>query len=168
MYAVTKKFLEAYEIEDIDQLLPDPQGPNAIQPLPNPKVELEKAKLQQQQQEHKDNMQLAIAELQSAAQVNQAKIQELQAKALKESSEAKGIDTGHQIALIEAQIGAAKSRQDGVLSALSALQKQHSMQMQETQNQHQRVMDHMKASQSFQEHQKQMQQPQLQQPQTPA
>lgn len=131
-YLVTKMWLEANEYENIDQIFPNPQGPNAIPMPPNPKAELEKAKLQQQQQQHQDQMQLAVAQLQSDAQVNQAKITELQAKAAKEISEAQGVDTGHQIALINAQIGAAKARQDGLMSALSLLQKTH--------NDHQQLM----------------------------
>lgn len=129
-YVVTKMWLEANEYENIDQIFPDPSGPNAIPAPTNPKVEIEKAKLQQQQQEHKDEMQLAVAQLQAEAQVNEAKIQELQAKATKELAEADGVDTGHQIALINAQIGAAKHKQDGLMSALNLMQKAHTDQKQ--------------------------------------
>lgn len=58
------------------------------------------------------------------AGISEAKINELQAKATKLLAEAKGIPTGHQIAIIEAQIGAAKHRQDGLLKALDLMQKQ--------------------------------------------
>lgn len=128
-YLVTKNLLEVFEYENIDQIYPDPKGPNAIAPPQNPKVELEKAKLQQQQQEHSDNMQLEIADTKSSIELNGAKIMELQAKATKELAEASGVDTGHQIAMIEAQIGAAKLKQEGLLGALSALQKAHETQM---------------------------------------
>jgi hypothetical protein len=94
----------------------------------NPKVELEKAKQALEVQKHQDEMQLAIAEMQGALKLNEAKIAELQAKATKELSEAQGVATGHQIALIEAQIGAEKAHHDSIVKALGILQKHVEMQ----------------------------------------
>jgi hypothetical protein len=91
-------------------------------------VELEKAKQALEAQKHQDEMQLAIAEMQGALKLNEAKIAELQAKATKELSEAQGVDTGHQIALIEAQIGAEKVHHDSMAKALGILQKHVEMQ----------------------------------------
>jgi chaperonin GroES len=122
-YKVMMRFLEAHEVEDIDEVYPDPAGPRAIAPPPNPKVELEKAKLQQDAQVHADEMQLAIAELQQQAALNQAKIDELQAKATKHLAEAQGVETGHQIAMLDAEIGARKNHQDGMLRTLDLLHK---------------------------------------------
>lgn len=122
-YLVTKNWLEACEYEDIDDIYPDPQGPKAIAPPPNPKIELEKGKLQQQAKEHEDEMQLEVARLKADIGKIDAQITELQAKATKHLAEAQGVETGHQIALIEAQIGAAKARQDGLLKGLDVLQK---------------------------------------------
>lgn len=45
-YEVEKRILEAAEVPDIESVLPDPQGPNAIEPPPDPKVEIESAKFQ--------------------------------------------------------------------------------------------------------------------------
>ena len=124
VYLAKKKFLEAWEEEDIDRLLPDPKGKNAIQPPPNPKM----LELQQKQKEHEDSIQVSIIELKQQAAINEAKIAELQAKAMKEVAEAKGVATGHQIAFLDAQIGAAKAQQDGVLKSLELLQKAHAHQ----------------------------------------
>ena len=123
-YEATLRFLEANEVPDIDVIYPDPKGPRAIAPPQNPKVELEKAKLQQDAQEHKDEMQLAVQELQLEAGVAEAKIAELHAKSTKLLADAKGVDTGHQIALLNAQIGAAKHRQDGLLKAIDLMQRE--------------------------------------------
>ena len=120
-YQVIKQFLDAMEVVGVEQLFPDPKGKHAIAPLPNPKVELEKAKLQQGAKEHQENLQVTVAQLQLDAAVGQAKIAELEAKALKETAEAQGVKTGHAIALIEAQIGAAKAHQEGVLKSLDLL-----------------------------------------------
>lgn len=122
-YVVTKRLLEAWDIEDIDQVFPDPKGPRAIAPPQNPKIELEKAKLQQAAQEHTDEMQLAVAALKQEVALNEAKIVELQAKATKHLADAQGVETGHEIAMIEAQIGAARARQDGMLGALTLMEK---------------------------------------------
>ncbi|MBU6264864.1 MAG: hypothetical protein KGM14_01550 [Actinomycetales bacterium] len=127
-YLVTLGWLEASDYDDIDKIYPDPKGPNAIAPPQNPKVALEQAKLQQQAKEHQDSMQLAIVELQADIQVNEAKILELQAKATKALAEADGVKTGHQLALINAAIGAAHARQKGLIEALSLMQKAESEQ----------------------------------------
>jgi hypothetical protein len=143
-YLVTKNFLEVHEFENIDQLFPDPSGPNAIKPALNPKIEIEQMKLQQKQKEHADSMQVDIALAQSGIELNTAKAQELGAKAVKEMAEAQGVDTGHQIAMIEAQIGAAKVHQDGLLSSLKALQSAHEAQhgiMQKAVDGHQKAIE---------------------------
>jgi hypothetical protein len=121
MYLAKRKVLEAWEEEDIDRLLPDPAGKNAIEPPPNLKME----ELKLKRQEHEDGMQLEIAKLQQQSAVNQAKIAELQAKAAKEIEDAKGVKTGHMIAMLDAQIGAARAEQEGVLKSLELLQKAH-------------------------------------------
>lgn len=124
-YEVTKRLLEAYDVDGIDTIFPDPKGPNAIEPLPIPKVELEKAKLQQAAQKHQDEMQLGIAELKVQMALNDAKITELTAKAQKELAEAQGVGTGHAIALVEAQLGAAKAHREGLLKVLDTMQRAH-------------------------------------------
>lgn len=124
-YLTTRYWLEAWEFEGIDQLFPDPTGPNAVQTPENPKLTIEKMKIEQKKQEHQDEMQLAIAELRVTAQESEARIAQLQAQAAKLLAEADGVDTGQQIALLNAQIGAAKAKQDGLLSAITVMQKAH-------------------------------------------
>ena len=123
MYLVRKEYLEAFNVVGIEQLLPDPQGPSALPPLPNPKIELEKAKLQQAAQESQQQMQLALAELQQQDAITHAKVMELQAKAAKLNAEAAGVDSGHQIALINAQIAAEKEAHHGRLKTIETLSK---------------------------------------------
>lgn len=118
-YLVVRDFLEAHDVDDIDDKYPDPKGKKAIAPPPNLKME----ELKLKQQVHTDNMQLAVATLKGELELTQAKIEELSAKATKELAEAKGVDTGHQIAMIEAQIGAAKAHKEGLLGALALMQK---------------------------------------------
>ena len=122
-YEVIKRVLEAYDVEAIEEIFPDPKGPKAIQPIPNPKMELEKAKLQLKGQEHQDDMSLAVAEFQKEIPLIEAKIKELEAKAQKHLADAQGVGTGHAIALAEAQIGAAKAHREGLLKALDTVQR---------------------------------------------
>ncbi len=122
-YKTTTALLEAWDFDGIEDFYPDPKGPQAITPPVNPKIELEKQKLQNTAKEHQDHMQLAIAEFKDQVRLTDGKIQELQAKSVLELSQAQGIDTGHQIALIEAQIGAAKQHKEGLLKTLDSLTK---------------------------------------------
>jgi len=49
MYEVEKRKLEALGVEGIELILPDPQGPNAIPPMPNPQIEMDQMKIQIEQ-----------------------------------------------------------------------------------------------------------------------
>ena len=118
-YEVTLNWLESHDYDSIERFYPDPKGPRAIAPPPNPKI----IELQQKAKEHNDNMQIAVVELQQAAALNAAKIIELEAKASKHKAEAAGVQDGHMIAALEAEIGARKHHQEGMLRALELLQK---------------------------------------------
>lgn len=120
-YLCVVDFLEAYEVDDIENKYPDPKGAKAIPAQPHPKM----LEAQLKQQKHQDEMQLAVATLKKDAELTDARIQELHAKATKELSEAQGVDTGHQIALINSQIAAEKNHKEGLLAALSVMQKAH-------------------------------------------
>jgi len=120
-YEVEKKYLAALRISDIEKIFPDPKGPNAIPPQPHPKIIIESMKTQVKQLDIQLKSKLAQAKLLNEVELTRAKINELTAKAEKERAEAKGVETGPQIAAIEAAIGAAKSHQDGLLKALEIL-----------------------------------------------
>lgn len=124
-YQVIKRVLEAHEVEAIEEIFPDPKGPRAIAPIPNPKVELEKGKLQLATQKHHDEMSLAIVEVKKDIELAEAKILELQAKAQKEQAEAKGVGDGHAIALLEAQMGAAKAHKESLQRLLDSVLRAH-------------------------------------------
>ena len=49
MYKVLVRYLDAMKITNIDEVLPDPQGPNAVPPPVNPKVQVEQIKAQTKQ-----------------------------------------------------------------------------------------------------------------------
>ena len=124
-YEVIKRVLEAYDTEAIETIFPDPKGPKAIAPIPNPKVELEKAKLQQKQKQHEDEMGLAIAELRQEISLGDAKVIELEAKAQKHLADAQGVDKAHGVAVLNAQIDAAKAHREGLLKVLDLMESNH-------------------------------------------
>ena len=120
-----RSWLEAHDYDEIDQLY----NPEKFQPMPNPKIELEKAKLQQSAKEHQDNFQLEIADMKKEIMLAEAKVSELQAKAELHLSQADGVNTGHQIAIIQAQIGAANAQREGLTKALDLMSKHGNTQM---------------------------------------
>lgn len=146
-YEANRRWLEAYDVDDIDTLYPDPKSQRAIQPPPNPELELEKQKLAQEQKQHEDTMQLEVVKLQSQHAVNQAKIIELQAKAAKEAAEAQGVDRGHAIAETELQIAALKAQNDKVNTAINAINALRSATMQHVQHLDKMSMEHRKLTQ---------------------
>ena len=120
-YEVTKRFLEAINIADIEKIYPDPAGPNAIPPGVDPKMEIAKMDAQVKQMDGQIKLRLGTMKLMAEADVNRAKIQKLEAEAIRALAQAQGVDTGQQIALLQTQIGAAKAKQDGILKAVQLL-----------------------------------------------
>lgn len=131
MYLVNKEFLESNDIANIDMVLPDPAGPNAIPPQPNPKLEIEKGKLELANLEEKNAHAVAVATLQMEFQESQAKISKLEAEASKLLAEADGVEIQQQISAINAQVGAARAHSEGMYKALSIMQQVKSQKLNE-------------------------------------
>jgi chaperonin GroES len=127
-YLAARQVLEANDVQGIDQLLPDPKGPNAIPAPQNPELAIKQQELELKGKAHEVkveefqfSVQKSIFEMKQAVAMNQAKIEQLQAAATKLLAESNGVDVGHQIAIIEAQTGAARVHQDGLMGALDRL-----------------------------------------------
>ncbi len=118
--AVEKNLLRAFEIDGADVLYP---GPDKVQPLPNPRVELEQIKLKGKQMEIQFQQQKFVLELQEEHQKNQAQILLWEAQAQKLLAEAGGVKAGHEIAAFEAAIGAAKTHNDAVMRQIETVMK---------------------------------------------
>jgi chaperonin GroES len=123
VYQVQKRMLQALKVEDIEQVLPDPKGPNAIQQAPHYKVQEAQVKAEVKGKEIESKMQIAMMELQQAADLNAAKIAEMEAKAIKLQVEAAGVDAGHQIAKMQLELQARKQQQEGIMKSLELMQK---------------------------------------------
>ena len=120
-YEVEKIYLKALRIQDIEKIFPDPKGKDAIKPQPHPKVMVEMMKNQVKQLDIQLKSKLAQAKLMEEAEVNRAKIAKLEAEAVKIRAEAQAVGDNTKIAAMDAMIGAAKSRQDGLLKAMDIL-----------------------------------------------
>ena len=121
MYEVQKRYLDALKVSAIDQILPDPKGPNAIKPGPSEKMQIEAMKNKERETNHQLKFKLGIAKLMQEAELQQAKITELQAKAVLELEQADGVKSGHAIAMLEAQIGAKRAHVDGILKSIEMM-----------------------------------------------
>lgn len=124
MYLINRQRLEAYNVPNIDQVYPDPQGPNAIPAGPNPtmlELQIKAKKEENRGLEIQNQHQQAIAKLMMQAQLIQAQIEELRAKAAKEIKEAQGVDIGHTIALLDLQIAEKKNTHDTILNTIDML-----------------------------------------------
>ena len=122
MYEVQKRYLDALKVSAIDQILPDPKGPNAIKPGPSEKMQIEAMKNKERETNHQLKFKLGIAKLMQEAELQQAKITELQAKAVLELEQADGVKSGHAIAMLEAQIGAKRAHVDGIIKSIEMMQ----------------------------------------------
>jgi chaperonin GroES len=120
-YEVNKRYLEALKVPGIDQVLPDPTGPNAIPPQPNYKFEVEKMKNEERTVNHQLKFKLGLAKLMSEAELQQAKVTELQAKSVKLLEEADEMKNGHAIAMLQTEIGAKKANMDGIMRSIELM-----------------------------------------------
>ena len=118
--AVERNWLQALHVEGYEVLYP---GPDKVQPLTNPKVQVEQIKQQAKQAELQFRQLEFVANLQEERKLNQAKIVELMAKAALELEQAGGVKTGHQIAAFEAAIGALKLHHDVLTKQIELLMK---------------------------------------------
>lgn len=126
---VERDYLRALKITNLEQVYPDPKGPNAIQPGQDPKIQIESMKLEAKKLELQIKMKQGMMEIMGEMELNRAKIHKLEADAILAMAQAEGVGKGHELAIIDAQINALKGHQDGVLKQLTLFQKmQESMQ----------------------------------------
>jgi chaperonin GroES len=120
-YEAEYMFLKAMKVTNIDRILPDPKGPNAVKPPINPKVQIEQMKQQAKQAQAELDMKMALLKLMSEAELNQAKIQKLQAEA--EVLKIGVLHEGEKLRLqeINTQIGMARERREGILSSIQTM-----------------------------------------------
>ena len=137
---VSKKWLEANDW-DVDEIFPDPQGPRAVKPPVDPKIQSAQAELQFKQQEHQDNMMLEVGKLQAQIVLNKAKVLDLEAKARANHAKADGEPINQDIALLNAQIGALRHHNETLMKSAELLLKGHQARSSIEKEQHGMLMD---------------------------
>jgi chaperonin GroES len=120
-YAVEKRLLEAMEIEDIETVLPDPKGPNALQPQPDSKVVIETMKIEQKNMQFKIETQLKMFDLMQEIQYLQSEIVEKESRAALNYAMAEGQKDNLQITALQTAVSLAKQKQDGLIATLNVL-----------------------------------------------
>ena len=123
VYNVMKRYLEALKIPNIEEVLPNPQGPNAIPSQPDTKVQVEQIKAEERKLSLETKFKLGVLKLQQEAELNRAKIVKMEADAAKALEEAGGVKAGHDIAMLQTQLGAAKAHQEGIMKSIELMMK---------------------------------------------
>ena len=109
------------KVTNIEKILPDPKGPNAVPPPVNPKIQIEQLKQQAKQASDQLTMKMALLKLMSEAELNQAQIQKLEAEA---EAIKIGIATeGEKMRIqeINMQIALQRERREGVISSIQTM-----------------------------------------------
>ena len=120
-YEAEYTFLKAMKVTNIDKVLPDPKGPNAVPPPVNPKIQIEQLKQQAKQASDQLNMKMALLKLMSEAELNQAQIQKLEAEA--EAIKIGIVTEGEKMRIqeINTQIALQRERREGVMGAIQTM-----------------------------------------------
>lgn len=114
-------FAKAWKISDLERLIPDPKGPNAIPAAPDVKLQIAQMEQQTRQADQQLKLKLGVLKLMKDAELNQAKIHKLEAEAVKALEEAGGMSTNQQVAMIHAEIAATKAKNDGIKQAIDTI-----------------------------------------------
>jgi hypothetical protein len=128
------------KITNIDKILPDPKGPNAVPPPQNPKIQIEQMKMQAKQAESELAMKMGLLKLMGDAELNQAKIEKLKAEA--EAIKVGVATEGEKMRLqeINSQIALQRERREGILGSIETMHKVYSTMMEGQQGQPQAPM----------------------------
>jgi len=118
--AVERRFLEAIRVSDINTVFP---GPDKVPAQPHYRIQIEQMRNEARLAEQRGNIQLEALKLLGEADLNQAKIGKLQAETLAIGQQAQNARTNQQLAIINAQIGAARAKQETLLKAAAILQR---------------------------------------------
>lgn len=123
VYNVMKRYLEALKVPNIEQVLPDPTGPNAIPGQPDVKIQIEQMKAEERKLSIETKFKLGIAKLQAEAEVNKAKIAKLEAEAAYIAEDTTTIKQDSHVNMVNSELNAAKAKQDGFLKSIELMMK---------------------------------------------
>lgn len=125
IYKATMRVYKALKVPRPEEIYPDPDGAEAIPPIPDAKLmdaETKRMLAEVKAMELKKGHLLAVADLMRKVEESQALIIKLQAEAAKLQAEARGVAVGHNIALIQSKIAAQKQRSEEMFHIIELLQ----------------------------------------------
>ena len=129
--AVEVNLLKSYKIDGYQQYY---KGIQAIPPAPNPKIAIEQIRMQAKEADRKLKMAELAGQMEQDAELNKAKILQLEAQANLLMEQAGGIRTGHEIAALDAHIGLLKeqdaSRREYIGMIMKFIDDKHEQEMQ--------------------------------------
>jgi hypothetical protein len=123
VYEAQKRVLEAWKVTDIEQVLPDPKGPNAIPTPPHYKVQEAQVKAEAKMADAELKFKLAIMSMLQEAEVNHSKIAKLEAEAVAIKAQTESIAGTQEMGKLQFQLEAAKAHHEGILKSVSVMQK---------------------------------------------
>ena len=121
-YAVHKRLMKAWEIPNVEEILPDPKGPNKVPPPPpDPRIEVASLRAKTQMYKYQVDARLKALKMVKDAELTEAKIIQLKATATKLMAEAGDIAPGREMEAIRLQIEALESQEERLRSAAEFL-----------------------------------------------
>lgn len=114
---VERNFLQALRIDSIDRVYP---GPDKVPALPNPKAQVEELKMKSKQMDFDHQKWLFVQQLQEDRRVNNAKIAQLEAQALKLMADAKASGASLQLDALKATIEALQVFNESLTARIQA------------------------------------------------
>lgn len=124
MYKVEKQYLKSLKIPNIEEIYPDPQGPNALptpEPQPDVKVIVEGMKLEHDRWKEKNRIQEKMFDLMQEMEYLRADIVNKEASAALMLAQAEGVEAGQQVAALQQAVALAKQKQDGLIQTMNIL-----------------------------------------------
>ena len=122
-YESEKRFLKAIKVHEIDTLLPDPAGPNAVPPPANPKLQIEEMKAKSKAAENELNMKVALLKLMKEAEKSQAQIHKFEAETQLILAQVQSEGTQTKLNAVNTSIALQKERREGILSSIEVMAK---------------------------------------------
>ena len=127
-YAVERRLLESMEVPNIDEIFPKPGTPGAQQPSPPPNVMIAQIKAQIESKKIEAADRRHQLELMENARLNQAKILQLEAQALKLRADAGVAENSQILDLMDYELKAAQTYQQQLTGAIDGYSKIFEMQ----------------------------------------
>ncbi len=121
--AVERRVLDDMEVPNIDEIFPKPGTPGAAQPQPPYQVQVAQIKAQTEQMKAQAADRRHQLELMQEARLNQAKVLQLEAQALKLRAEAGVAQNDQIISLMDQELKAAKQYQETLSGAIEGYSK---------------------------------------------